>query len=50
MKITKTWFKKEIEISTDEINDFYEKIHPNMQLYTWILDILNDFLPPYNRK
>lgn len=43
MKITKTWFKKEIEITTQEILEMEIKLHPDTHYFLWIRDLLVKF-------
>lgn len=43
MKITKTWFKKEIEITPEEIEAIYDKLQ-DTNVYLWLTKVLNWFL------
>lgn len=40
MKIKKTLFTTEIEITVDEIIDAYEKVHPNTMFFEVIMKFL----------
>lgn len=40
MRIKKTFFTTELEISVQEIRDSYEKIHPNTMFFDMLLKLL----------
>lgn len=40
MRIKKTFFTTEIEISVDEIRDTYEKVHPNTMFFELLMKFL----------
>lgn len=44
MKIKKTIFTTEIEITPQEIQDLYQKIHPNSNVWEWLCKTLGIML------
>ncbi len=44
MKITRTWFKREIEITPDEIDKMFEcSFKWQSGLWAWLIKVLNNF-------
>lgn len=43
MRITKTWFKKEIEITPEEMMKIETGTNPNWGLYRWLVGFLKSF-------
>lgn len=50
MRITKTWFKKEIDITPNELQEFYERVDNSVQerTNTWVIVEILKFIKSCN--